>query len=111
MAMLGFLELMASQDISEDEMWKAALVVNSYWFPNNYLVIATYLENKGIDWNDVDQREVLGIDYSSASGYAEISAQVNRPQRRGGGSGCGVDTGQSIQPQRWQQGGCGIKFF
>src|SRR3989338_8481557 len=33
MAMLGFLELMASQSVSEAEMYKAALMVNSYWFP------------------------------------------------------------------------------
>ena len=39
MAMLGLLELMASQGIGEDEMYKTALVVNSYWFPDNYLKI------------------------------------------------------------------------
>lgn len=33
MAMLGLLELMASQEASEDEMYKIATEVNSYWFP------------------------------------------------------------------------------
>src|SRR3989344_7376730 len=37
MAMLGLLELMASQGVSEEDMWKAALAVNSYWFPDTYL--------------------------------------------------------------------------
>src|SRR3989338_3332622 len=32
MAMLGLLELMASQGVSEQDMWKTALTVNSYWF-------------------------------------------------------------------------------
>src|SRR3989344_5788143 len=32
MAMLGLLELMASQGASEQDMWRAALAVNSYWF-------------------------------------------------------------------------------
>jgi len=34
MAMLGLLELMASQGVSEANMWKTALSVNSYWFPD-----------------------------------------------------------------------------
>ena len=33
MAMLGLLELMASQGTSEAEMYKIAKEVNSYWFP------------------------------------------------------------------------------
>lgn len=106
MAMLGLLELMASQGASEQEMWKAALVVNSYWFPDIYLTIATYMKNRGADWRGVNPQEILGVNYSSASGYAKIAPQV-QPQQQRGGSGCGVDTGQSIQPQR-QQGGCGI---
>lgn len=36
MAMLGFLELMASQGISEEEMYQAAKTLNSYWFPGYY---------------------------------------------------------------------------
>ncbi len=40
MAMLGLLELMAAQGVSEGEMYKIALVVNSYWFPDTYLTIA-----------------------------------------------------------------------
>ena len=35
MAMLGLLELMASQGVGEQDMYKAALTVNSYWFPND----------------------------------------------------------------------------
>lgn len=33
MAMLGLLELMASQGVKEDEMYKIAEEVNGYWFP------------------------------------------------------------------------------
>ncbi len=33
MAMLGLLELMAGQGVSEQDMYKIALAVNSYWFP------------------------------------------------------------------------------
>ena len=90
MAMLGLLELMASQGVSEEDMWKAALVVNSYWFPDTYLTIATYMNNQGVDWQNINPQEVLGADYSSASGYKRVLSQVTPPERQGGGGGCGV---------------------
>jgi hypothetical protein len=108
MAMLGLLELMASQGVSEQDMWKTALAVNSYWFPDTYLTIATYMKGKGVEWKDVSPQEMLGSDYSSAQGYAKIASQVVQPQQKqGGGSGCGIDAGPAAQPQQ-QQGGCGI---
>ncbi len=107
MAMLGLLELLASQGVSEEGMWKAALAVNSYWFPDTYLTIATYLKNKGVDWQDVSPEEILGMNYSSVSGYRRVASQVVEPREQRGGNGCGVDTGETINPQR-QQGGCGI---
>ena len=110
MAMLGLLELMASQGVSEQDMWKTALAVNSYWFPNNYLTIATYMKSKGVDWKDVNPQEMLGANYSSSQGYAKIASQVVQPrQQQTGGSGCGVDTGPAaVQAQQQQQSGCGI---
>ncbi len=89
MAMLGFLELMASQGVSEQGMYKAALKVNSYWFPSTYLTIAKYLAKKGIKWENADPKEVLGSSYSSASGYRKVKAEVE-PARAGGGGSCGV---------------------
>ncbi len=108
MAMLGLLELMASQGVSEQNMWKTALEVNSYWFPNNYLTIATYMKNnKGIDWKNVSPQEMLGANYSSSRGYANIASQVKQPQQlQSSGSGCGVDSGGGATSQ--PQGGCGI---
>lgn len=88
MAMLGLLELMASQGVSEQDMYKTALAVNSFWFPETYLTIATYMQQKGIAWKDVSPQEVLGQAYSSASGYANISAKVKRLPGSQGGGGC-----------------------
>ncbi|MCR4274692.1 MAG: hypothetical protein NUW02_01430 [Candidatus Campbellbacteria bacterium] len=90
MAMLGLLELMASQGVSEEDMYKAALAVNSYWFPDTYRTIATYMKNKGIAWANVSPSEVLGAQYSSGTGYAKIKAQVTQPQQQQGGGGCSV---------------------
>ncbi len=108
MAMLGLLELMASQGASEQDMWKAALAVNSYWFPDTYMTIAAYMKSKGVEWKDANPQEMLGVNYSSAQGYAKIAAQVTQPQQQRGGSGCGVGTGEPAAVPERQQGGCGI---
>ena len=89
MAMLGLLELMASQGASEKEMYKAALAVNSYWFPGTYLTLAEHMQQKGVDWKDVSSKEILGADYSSSAGFQNISSQVDAPSG-GGGGGCRV---------------------
>ena len=89
MAMLGFLELAASQGANENQLYGMALVLNSYWFSENYLTIAQYMKNRGVDWADVSAREVLGQNFSSASGYQKIVAQLTLQPRQGGGS-CGV---------------------
>ncbi|OGN07958.1 MAG: hypothetical protein A3C61_00810 [Candidatus Yanofskybacteria bacterium RIFCSPHIGHO2_02_FULL_39_10] len=89
MAMLGLLELMASQGISELDMYKAALAVNSYWFPDTYLNIAQYLKSKDISWNKVEAKEILGTNFSSAAGYQQILKQI-QPATGGQGGSCGV---------------------
>lgn len=109
MAMLGLLELMASQGVSEREMWRTALIVNSYWFPDNYLTIASYMESKGIDWNDLDPKEVLSYEYSSGPGYVNIYSKVSVSEsRQGGGGGCGLDSYVSSARQQRSQVGCSI---
>jgi hypothetical protein len=85
MAMLGLLELMASQDASAEEMWQTALTVNSFWFPDTYLTIATYMQDRGVNWEEVNPEEVLGINFSSAQGFARVAAQVTKPTERGAG--------------------------
>ncbi|MCK9211787.1 MAG: hypothetical protein WC798_03525 [Candidatus Paceibacterota bacterium] len=90
MAMLGLLELMASQGVSEQDMYKTALAVNSYWFPETYLTIAIYMQQKGIAWKDVSPKEMLSAPYSSSSGYQDVSSKVTLPPQsgNGGGGGC-----------------------
>lgn len=66
-ALLGLLELGASQDLNEDELYREALAFNSFWFPQNYIQTALYFKViKGIDWRSVSPKEVLGHDYSTA---------------------------------------------
>ena len=89
MAMLGLLELMASQGASEADMYKAALVVNSFWFSDTYLTIEKYLQSKGIGWQSVDPKQVLGVDFSSGSGFQNILKQI-APVQNSTGGGCSV---------------------
>lgn len=89
MAMLGLLELMASQGASETDMYKVALQVNALWFPDTYAAIKTFFADKNIDWNTVDPKIILGAEYSSASGYQKVLSQIQSlPQK--GGAGCGA---------------------
>lgn len=89
MAMLGLLELMAANDRTEEEMYRVALQANAYWFPENYLTIAQYLRAQGVEWEDADPKEILGAEYSSASGYARIRSLATQPVERSESS-CGV---------------------
>lgn len=89
MAMLGLLELMASQGVSEQDLYRLALQVNSYWFPDTYLTIAKYLEMQGMEWGKADPKDILGKNYSSFSGFQKVLSKVTPPEGAGGGS-CGV---------------------
>ena len=89
MAMLGFLQLLASQGTSESEMYDQALVLNSFWFPDTYLNVAQYFQNQGTKWGKVDSKVALGVEVSSGAGYQNVLASV-QPRSGGSGGGCGV---------------------
>src|SRR3989344_7581701 len=94
-ALLGVLELMASQGASEEEMYMAAKYINAFWFPSNYYDLANYFEAKeGKKFSEIDGKIILGRDYSSATGYANTkkwlteNGLVEKPLNEG--SSCGV---------------------
>jgi len=89
MAMLGLLELMAAEEMSEEDMFEVALQVNSYWFPETYLTLATYFESQGTLWNEVNPKVALSEEYSSARGYQRVLQEL-KPVDFQGGSGCSV---------------------
>ena len=95
-ALLGVLQLGASQGLSEEELYKEALAFNSFWFPHNYIQTGLYFKIvKNTDWEDVNPQEVMGYNYSAVSKWSENVAQEIAkipnliPQDKGGGS-CGV---------------------
>ena len=88
MAMLGLLELLASQGATEEQMYKAALEMNRFWFTGQYAIIDQYLVLKGRIPSEVNPKEILGKEYSSASGFSRVARSVEgTPQ---GGSSCGA---------------------
>ena len=89
--MLGLLELMASNDSTEEEMYKVAFQVNSLWFPDTYSAIDQYLKMNSRSLASADPEEILGTEYSSASGYANILSQIQTPENKPNtGGGCAV---------------------
>ena len=93
-ALLGLLQLGASQGLTEAELYHEALAFNSFWFPDNYLYNALYFKAvRGENWASVDPKVLMGSGFSSASGNARIRLKVARipnlvPRQIGRGEGC-----------------------
>lgn len=92
--LLGLLELGAYQGLTRNEIARAALAANSFWFPQNYVTTAMYLKAvRELDWKDVNPEEILGFEYSSATGANAISqeaARLNLLPENAAGAQCGV---------------------
>lgn len=95
MAMLGLLELMASQNASTDDMFNAAKQVNAFWYPQQTLEQGLFLKYaKGLNYQNADARMIVGQDYSTASGFSLIHqwllANGRLAQNSQSGNSCGV---------------------
>ena len=93
MAMLGLLELMASQGAGVDEMFEAAKYLNAYWFPQQTLKTAIYLKaDQGVDFAEADARLVVSKNFSSASGASMVHQSLQSSdllkQTPGQGNSC-----------------------
>ncbi len=89
MAMLGLLQLMAAEGVSEQDMYDIALKVNSFWFPQTYIDLARYFEEQGQKWDTVDTKLALSKEYSSAQGYSTTRSKIQSlPQSTQGSSSC-----------------------
>jgi hypothetical protein len=95
MAMLGLLQLMASQDANEDDMFEAAKYVNAYWYPNQTLEVAMFFKTaQNLDFAEADARQVVSKNFSSGSGYQVVKEWLASngvlQQAPSGGGSCGV---------------------
>lgn len=95
MAMLGLLELMASQGASKKEMLEAAKYVSAFWFPQQMLEVAVALKKtRGVDFEKLDPATAVGKNTFSGSGFQQVHQWLGQngllEQAPGGGGGCGV---------------------
>jgi hypothetical protein len=95
MAMLGLLELMASQGASVAEMFEAAKYVNAFWFPQQALELAVLFKTaKNVDFAQVDGSQVVGQQLFSGSGFQGVHQWLVQngklDQAPNGGGSCGV---------------------
>jgi len=95
MAMLGLLELMATQNASTDEMFQAAKYANAYWFPQQTFEQAIYFNTEQkTDYAEVGAKQVVGMQYSSGSGFKQVHQWLEEngylENAPGGGNNCGV---------------------
>lgn len=90
MAALAAIEMMVAKNMSDDEIYRNVLKLNSFWFPTTYLTTATYFANEGVSWEDVDAKKVLSAEYSSSQGAAQIAKRVGPVPGTSGGGSCGA---------------------
>jgi hypothetical protein len=95
MAMLGLMELMASQNATVDQMLEAARYANAYWYPTQTVEQAIYFKyTTGTNYQDVDARLLLGKQYSSGSGFQALHQNLAQngllPETPNSSGGCGV---------------------
>jgi hypothetical protein len=95
MAMLGLLQLMASQGATKDEMFEAAKYVNAFWYPNQNMEVALFFKaSQDIDFVDADPRQIVSRSFSSGSGYQVVKEWLSNngllQQGPSGGGSCGV---------------------
>lgn len=65
-ALLGLLQLGASQGLTEEQLYEEALAFNSFWFPDVYVQTAVYfrlIEDR--HWADLDPKMLMGARYSA----------------------------------------------
>ncbi len=95
MAMLGLLELMASQDASVGEMFEAAKYVNAFWFPQQSLEVAVLFKAaKNVEFSQAEAYQVVGQQLFSGSGFQAVHQNLIQngklAQVPDGGGSCGV---------------------
>jgi len=81
-ALLGLYELAASQGSKVEDLYHIGRIANSYWYPDEYVETAYFFEHlKDTIWPEIEAKIVLGMNYSSFSGWQK---NVHRPLIKAG---------------------------
>lgn len=93
-AALGLIELLASHNANEIQMYNAIRDFYQYQFPQQYMEIAAYFDSQGVNYSQVDSSEVMGYNFSSYSGNANVNNYLIKngilQQPSGSGASCGA---------------------
>ena len=97
-AMLGLMELAASQGRSDAEIMRLAKIANGFWYPQEYTEMALFFDVlKGLRWHEVTPGQALSTDFSSSAGWQRsvhvplVRNGILMPSGQGGGGGgCAV---------------------
>jgi len=69
-ALLGLYQLAAAQGADAAELFRIGKLVNSYWYPQQYVAAAIYFRGfENLGWSEVEPVRLMGQRYSSASGW------------------------------------------
>jgi hypothetical protein len=95
MAMLGLLELMASQDASSDAMFDTAKYVTAFWYPQQILEVATaFKASENVDFAKLDAKTVVSSQFASISGFQAVHQWLSQKglleQAPSSSGSCGV---------------------
>jgi hypothetical protein len=95
MAMLGVLELLAANGLTEDQMMETAKYFNAFWFPQQSVEVATFFQTTtGLSFSEVDPEQVVGPQIFSGSGFQGVHAWLGEngllEEAPNQGGSCGV---------------------
>lgn len=90
MAALAAIEMMVSKNMSDDEIYRNILKLNSFWFQDSYVTVAIYFDRQGVPWDKIDAKKVLGAEFSSAEGAADVAKKVGPLPGQNSGGSCGT---------------------
>jgi len=69
-ALLGLYQLAAAQGADAADLFRIGKLVNSYWYPQQYVAAAIYFRGfENLGWSEVEPARLMGQRYSSASGW------------------------------------------
>ena len=75
-ALLGLIELAASQGVTLEGLYRVALTANAFWFSDYYAKTALLLSHfYRVSWKDVTPSLILGRKFSSLSGWEKNVAE------------------------------------
>ena len=93
-AALGLIELLASQNANQSQMFSALEYFYQYQFPQQYTEIAAYFDSRGENYSRVNSSEVMSFSFSSYSGFSNVNQYLIKngilQQPTGSGASCGA---------------------